>query len=145
MYAIALVLELVVHGSVFDFGKNAVHHFDDGFERRDDGRFAPILFGNASDGAFLKSSSGEIAEEFLRSFLSVDYGLKLLLVSKLADDARLALRVEEALELAVEAVGTDTGAEVFSGDFGSRVGFVDDEEIVGQQNAFGVGRESSGI
>ena len=77
--------------------------------------------------------------------MSVDDGLELFSVSELSDDARFAFRVEESFELAVQAVGTDTGPEVFGGDFRSGVGFIDDEKIVRQKNAFGVGREPSGV
>ena len=75
--------------------------------------------------------------------MGVDDGLKLLGVSEFSNDARFAFWIKEAFELAVEAVGTDTGAEVFGRNFCGSVGFVDYEKIVGKEDAFCVGRESS--
>ena len=136
LFVVAEFLGLVFVGGGFDELAEAVR---EDFERAiEDGR-APVGFVEADDGF-----AGEVffADVIKKEFGGVEGGEDkgvVVLGAAAGEKALAGFRVVEAVEGAVEAEAGEAGAEVVGGGFGDAVGFVEDDEVVGEEDAAGVG------
>lgn len=138
--ALGLVLEFVAGGAFFDlvgeFGEGAV----EGGEGAVEGGLGAIGLADADDGV--------VGEEVLLEEAEKEVGGVEGVVHELEDDgggfeageeAALGARVVEVFQHAIHAVAAEAQAEVIGGDGGDGVGFVDDNKVVGEEDAAGFG------
>ena len=133
--AVAVVAEFVLLAFVIGFLDTGGEAFRDGFAGAAQDILAKFRFVDAADGILGQEGVVQVTEEFViggEGFL--DRG-EIVVIPFFFEGAAFVAGVEETFEGAIDGVVAEVDAEVIGGDGGDAVRFVEDDKIVGQEDA----------
>lgn len=133
--AVAVVAEFVLLAFVVGFLDVGGEAFSDGLEGAAEDVLAELRLVETSDGLLGEEGVVEVTEEFVVGGEGFFDGGEVVGIAFFFKGSAAGLGVVESAEGAVDGVVAEVDAEVVGGDGGDAVGFVEDDEVVGQEDA----------
>ena len=139
--------ELLAFASLVETVGGGAHGLGEGEQRTIEPRLGDVGIADADEWLFVEEALGEETEKLMRGLEGVADELALGGAGVFLEEAAFGFWIVEIFQHPLDAVAGKAEAEVIGGDIGDGVGLVENEEIIGKQNAAraALGRGAAGV